>query len=270
MCSLDQEQVGIKTPEYVSLQFKLAGLGSRAAAFLIDSLILGAANLLLFAIGFIVITGEVSLFENSNFGPVFLGIVMILIFAIHWGYFIAFEYFSGGRTIGKRIIGIRVIQDNGHSLTLLSSFIRNLLRIVDSLPASYLIGILTIFLHPKHKRVGDVVAGTIVVHERKANGKKRLSPVEKEINRRGLTKHDLEIGDWALNSLDAKDWKLVKTYGNRLTALSPYERAAFTKQTADILFGKLGVDIGGKEQPELENALLVLYLHMKDEWEYEL
>lgn len=267
---MEQDQVGIKTPEYVSLQFKLAGLGSRAAAFLIDSVILGAANLLLFVIGFIVITGEISLFETSTFGPVFLGILVIIIFAIQWGYFIAFEYFSGGRTIGKKVIGIRVIQDNGHSVTLLSSLIRNLLRIVDYFPVSYLIGMVMIFFHPKHKRVGDVVAGTIVVHERKAKSKKRLSTVDKEIDKRGLAKHDLDIGEWALNALDAKDWKLVKTYSNRLPALSPHERAALTKQTADIIFGKLGMDMDGKGQAELENALLILYLHMKDEWEYEL
>ncbi|MFK4996937.1 RDD family protein [Bacillus sp. N9] len=64
---------------------------------------------------------------------------------INWGYFIVFEFVSGGRTIGKRVIGIRVIQDNGHSITFLSSLIRNLLRVIDSLPTSYLLGMIMIF-----------------------------------------------------------------------------------------------------------------------------
>ncbi|WP_321189698.1 RDD family protein [Siminovitchia sp. FSL H7-0308] len=270
MYLLEQEQVGIKTPEYVSLQFKLAGLGSRATAFLIDSAILMVANLLMYVIAFVILTGEMVLFDTSSISLFLFGIIIIMMFVIYWGYFIAFEFFSGGRTIGKKLIGIRVIQDNGHSLTLLSSFIRNLLRIIDALPGSYLVGIFMIFFHPQHKRVGDLVAGTIVVHERKAQSKKSLSPVEKEISRRGLAKHDLDLGEWALDSLGAKDWKLIKTYGNRLSGLTAHERSALTKQTADILFGKLGMDMSEKEQVELENALLVLYLHMKDEWEYEL
>jgi len=198
-----------------------------------------------------------------------MGVAIIAIFLINYGYFIVLEYFSGGRTIGKRVIGIRAIQDNGHSLTLLSSFIRNFLRIVDSLPTGYFLGILMIFFHSKHKRIGDLVAGTIVIHERKAKKMKKLSPLEKEIAKRGITKDDLNIDEWALKSIDQKDWNLIKTYSNRFIQLPQNERDNLTKQMADILFPKLSLDLTGKSNHVLEDTLLILYLILKEEWAYE-
>lgn len=266
---MNQERVAIKTPEFVSLQFQLAGLGSRALAFLIDQLILIVVNIVFFFLLFFIVVGEHSFLKFANTGSFMVALFIIVLFLINYGYFIAFEYFSGGRTIGKRMIGIRVIQENGHSVTLLSSFIRNFLRLIDALPTAYFLGIVMVFFHPKHKRLGDLVAGTIVVHERKAKGNK-LSPVEKEIRQRGLTKDYLRVDQWALQSFDAKDWNLVKTYSQRLPQLQPLERHELTKQVADLIFPKFGWDLAGKDQRDLENTLLALYLILREEWEYEL
>jgi uncharacterized RDD family membrane protein YckC len=267
---MNQERVDIKTPEFVSLQFQSAGLGSRTAAFIIDQLILMTVNLII-VIGLVfVLYGFDDLFYLDDFMSYPIAITMIVLFLLNWGYFFAFEYFSGGKTIGKRVVGIRVIQENGHSLTLLSSFIRNLLRIIDSLPANYLVGMLMIFFHSKNKRIGDLVAGTIVVHERKAKKKKRLSAIEKEIDYRGLTKDDLVIEEWAFRSLGTKEWNLVKTYSDRLLQLPLKERVQLTNKMAEILFPKIGIEIMGKEVLELENTLLILYLLLKEEWEFEL
>ncbi|MEK3889363.1 RDD family protein [Bacillus sp. FSL K6-3431] len=267
---MNQERVGIKTPEFVSLQFQLAGLGSRTAAFIIDQLILTVTNILVLCLLFVFLIGSPDLFSFMEVDSVILSVVIVCLFIINWGYFVVLEYFSGGRTIGKRMVGIRAIQENGHSLTLLSSFIRNLLRIVDSLPTGYFLGIVMIFFHSKHKRIGDLVAGTIVVHERKAKRTKKLSPLEKEMEKKGLTKNDLIIEDWALKSVSQKDWDLIKTYSNRLIQLPLNERYQLTQQMADILFKKLGLDMTGKANLDLENTLLVLYLILREEWEYEL
>ena len=241
-----QERVGIKTPEFVSLQFQLAGLGSRAAAFIIDQLILMIGNISILIGLIILFTGGSDLWAFEAVNSVLLGLAIAGIFIINSGYFIAFEYFSGGRTIGKRIIGIRAIQENGHSLTLLSSFIRNFLRIVDSLPTGYFLGIIMIFFHSKHKRIGDLVAGTIVVHERKAKRMNKLSSIEKEIAKKGLTKDDLVIEESALKSIGQKDWNLLKTYSNRFVQLPENERYELTRQIAKILFPKLNLDMAGK------------------------
>lgn len=260
----------IRTPEFVSLQFQLAGLGSRTAAFLIDQLILTVVNIVFFLVLFFILMGQPISQILAEISSLTIGIIIIILFIINWGYFFAFEYFSGGRTLGKKVIGIRVIQDNGHSVTLLSSLIRNLLRIIDSLPASYFLGMMMMFFHSKHKRLGDFVAGTIVVHERKAKSNKKLTALEKEIEERGLTKDDLVIEEWALRSLGMKDWNLVKTYSNRFIQLPFVERHQLTRQVGDILFTKIGLETGDKTDLETENMLLVLYLILKEEWEFEL
>lgn len=167
-------------------------------------------------------------------------------------------------------MGIRAIQENGHSLTLLSAFIRNLLRIIDMLPTAYFLGMVMVFFHPKHKRLGDVTAGTIVVHERKAKRDRTVTKIEKEIQSRGLSKDQLHLQEWTLRSMETKDWKLVKTYIQRLLQLPPFERKQRTKQVASILLPKIGLNVEDKNEQELENLLLVLYLILREEWEYEL
>ncbi|MEH7237492.1 RDD family protein [Bacillus sp. JJ1562] len=268
---MNQEQTNIKTPEFVSIQFQLAGVGSRAAAFLLDTLILSIASFLILLTLLLILHGasDFWLLEETFFsGPV--AIAIILLFILNWGYFFLLEFFAGGKTIGKKVVGIRVIQENGHSITLLSSFIRNFLRIIDSLPASYFIGIIMIFFHSKHKRIGDLVAGTIVIHERRAKNHKKESPLEKEIQRRGLGKESTTIDQWALKSFGNKEWKLLQIYCNRFLQLKEDVKDRRTKQIADILLPKAGIAVAGKTYEQLENELLVLYLVLKDEWEFEL
>lgn len=266
---MNGEKVQIKTPEYVSLQFQTAGLGSRGAASIIDYTMITVVSFVIFLIVIFVTEGQTSLglFEGASTVPI--AIAIILIFLLFWGYFFVFEYFSGGRTIGKMLMGIRVIQDNGHSLTLLSSFIRNLLRIIDMLPVYYFIGMLMIFLNSKHKRIGDLVAGTIVVHERKAKRRKKISPLMKEIEQRNLSKNDLVLDEGSIKAMGMKEWKLVKTYSERLLQLSAADRSELTKQISGLILPKIGMDVIGKTDYDLENILLVLFIILQEEWEFE-
>ncbi|CAN7558692.1 RDD family protein [Rossellomorea sp. LjRoot5] len=267
---MHEEQVDIRTPEYVSLKFQPAGLGSRAAALMIDQIILTIINILIVVLLFFALADDNLKLNMFDFNSVFLGFFLITIFVINWGYFFALEYFWGGKTVGKRMLGIRVIQENGHSVTLLSCFIRNLMRIIDMLPVSYFLGMIMIFLHSKHKRLGDIVAGTIVVHERRVKGKKKEKAIEKEIRERGLRQENLSVEEWTLKQLGTKEWNLVRTYANRFLQLPLAKRNHLSKKLADILFPKLGIDMDGKTYEELENTLLLLYLVMRDDWEIEL
>lgn len=262
---MNQEQVDIKTPEFVSLHFKLAGLGSRGAAMIIDQLILTAANILVVVLLFY--TSDMLFLSDISLPLV---IAIISLFIINWGYFFVGEYFFFGKTIGKNAMGIRVIQENGHSITLLAAIIRNLLRIVDMLPTGYFFGMIWVFFHSKHKRLGDLAAGTIVVHERKAKRKNKHSMIENEIASRGLSKDSLDLEKWAFRSLGEKEWKLIKTYSNRLLQLPATEQLQLTGKVAVIIFPKIGLEIASKSNQELENTLLILYLKLKDEWEFEL
>ena len=105
-----QEQIGIKTPEFISLQFQLAGLGSRATAFIINQLILLVVNALIIISLIILFTGEMDLLAYAGIDSLLLGLTIVGLFIINSGYFIALEYFSGGRTIGKRIVGIKPLR----------------------------------------------------------------------------------------------------------------------------------------------------------------
>src|SRR5215510_11634669 len=87
-------------------------------------------------------------------------------FVLFWGYYIFFEMLWNGQTPGKRWVGLRVIRTDGTPITLSESFIRNLTRLVDFLPAAYGIGIISMFLDKQSRRLGDLAAGTLVVHDR--------------------------------------------------------------------------------------------------------
>jgi|SRR5690625_2106102 len=263
---MEKEQIDIKTPEFVSLQFRLAGLGSRSAAMIIDQVIVTLANIALFFLFIFATNNNVWVMMDSGW---MLAIFLIAIFIINWGYFFVAEYFFNGKTIGKNMVGIRVIQENGHSITLLSALIRNLLRIIDMMPTAYFLGIVLVFFHSKHKRLGDMAGGTVVVLEESAAQKKKTSLV-KEIELRGLNKNSFYIDGIAYNSLGSKEYNLLRTYTSKLMELRDAQRSQLTIEMAEILMPKIGLETKGKSVYELENVLIVLYLKMKEDWEFEL
>lgn len=92
-------------------------------------------------------------------------IFTFIFFCLYWGYYALFEIFWKGQTPGKRWAGIRVIKDSGRPIHAFEAIARNLVRIVDWFPGFYAVGVATMFLNSKHRRLGDYVAGTLVVHE---------------------------------------------------------------------------------------------------------
>lgn len=265
---MDREQIQITTPEHVSLQFKVAGLGSRATAHLIDVLILVTIS---FALSF----GIFYFLGQPTFAifPILPGYIMaswiVVLFALWWGYFILFEFFSAGQTPGKILLGLRIFQDNGQTITFLSSLVRNLLRLIDLLPLFYLVGILSIFFHPKHKRVGDLAAGTLVVYDRSRRRKKADSLIAKEMERRGLDLNRIALDEWSKSKLGVKEWNLLKTYIERWPSLREAERNEMTMKVSHILFPLIGIECENKGPGELENDLFVLYLLLKEEWDFQ-
>src|SRR5699024_2594216 len=216
---MEQEKLNIKTPEYVSLQFQLAGLGSRAAAQLIDLLLLFIVQILIAIVLFLATVNNLWTASES----VIFAIIIIVIFVLQFGYFLFSEYFWSGKTIGKHFLGIRVVQENGHNITFLSSVIRNCLRLIDMLPTSYAIGIICIFTHSKHKRLGDMAAGTLVVHERRKKSNKK-TPLEKYLTQKGIQKDAFRLDSFQLKRFSQRDWKLLETYAHRLVDMTLDEK----------------------------------------------
>ncbi|BAM46720.1 RDD family protein [Amphibacillus xylanus] len=263
------EQSEIKTPEHVTIRYSYAGLGSRAAAFMIDQFIIVLVYLVLFfSLVFIFESHFFAINEDQLFLFILAG-ALLLVFLIEWSYFILFEFFWRGKTPGKKIIGIRVIKDNGHRLTLLSSIIRNLMRIIDNLPTSYLTGILLILFHSENKRLGDLTAGTIVVHDRERSRKiKRNDPIGKVLRLNNWTINDYSFDPFLLGQLQEKDYQLVETYCKRYATLPDYERDHLTRKVAEIILPKLGIDTAIAQTRVVEQILFVLYLNLREEWSY--
>jgi uncharacterized membrane protein SpoIIM required for sporulation/uncharacterized RDD family membrane protein YckC len=154
----------VETPEHVVLSFELAGLGTRAAAAVMDLAILTLGYFLL-AIAFAL--GGTGGAWSSGLGSWSTAILVLVAGLGFFLYYTAFEALWDGHTPGKRALGIRVVQDTGRPLTANAAAVRNLLRIVDFLvPLGPLPGTLLVFLHSANKRLGDLAAGTIVVRER--------------------------------------------------------------------------------------------------------
>ncbi|UXH80818.1 RDD family protein [Roseateles amylovorans] len=140
-----------ETPEGIVLSLQPAGLVARTLAFLLDLLIRLAINL-------------VVLMVLSALGRLGGGLALIAFFCVEWLYPIVFELTRGGATPGKGVMGLRVVMDTGLPITPAGSFIRNLLRVADFLPFGYAFGIVTMLLNREFKRLGDLAAGTLVVH----------------------------------------------------------------------------------------------------------
>lgn len=152
-----RQHLEVETPEHVVLDYEIAGLGSRALAAIIDTVIL---FVWLIALSLTVVR------FMAAFGEWIAAVLTLLGFLSVWGYFTFFEGLRNGQTPGKRWLGIRVVRDTGHAVTLGAAVARNLLRVADFMPPPYLIGAILVALHPRGKRLGDLVAGTVVVRDR--------------------------------------------------------------------------------------------------------
>ena len=151
----------------MSIELPLAGIGSRFIAALVDSLILIAVFIFLVILATFVLPALGALGEKAaNWG---VGIFILISFLVFWGYFALFEAFNNGRTLGKRAAKIRVIHQSGRGINFVEALARNLVRIIDYFPGFYGVGIVAMFLSRRHQRLGDMVAGTLVVREREVD-----------------------------------------------------------------------------------------------------
>lgn len=152
--------LAVETPEHVVLDYEVAGLGSRAAAALVDQALV---LLLLAAVRMLAMLGARAGLTPGSLGP---AVLLLVGFGIWYGYFIFFEALRQGQTPGKRLVGLRVVMATGHAVTTGAAVVRNLLRTADFLPPPYLLGAALVALHPRSRRLGDLVAGTVVVRDR--------------------------------------------------------------------------------------------------------
>jgi uncharacterized RDD family membrane protein YckC len=237
-----QETMRIATPEGVSLELSLAGLGSRFVALLADTLLQGVA------LGLLI----VALVVADTGGFAFEAIVALAVFALLFVYPVAFELAAGGRTPGKRWSSLRVVCDDGSPLTFRSSALRNVLRLVDILPGLYLVGAIAIFATRANQRLGDLAAGTLVVREPRASAvvAQAAEPVEPA--------EPGELPAWDVSGLRDAELAALRRFLERRTALDAVPRNLLARDLATRLrpsVGGVGTDLAPERFLELIAAL---------------
>jgi uncharacterized RDD family membrane protein YckC len=181
-----------ETPEGIELQLHVAGPVSRAAAWLVDTLIRTCFYIL-------------CSFLFSIFGEMGWGLILLFYFLIEWFYPVFFEVLRG-TTPGKKMFNLWVCHDNGTPIGWQTSMVRNLLRVADFLPFLYVVGLISMLMNKNFKRLGDIAAGTLVIYK-------------------DSTKQSYEIPDHkplpSPQVLNLAEQRAILEYAERIKQLSP-------------------------------------------------
>jgi uncharacterized RDD family membrane protein YckC len=131
----------------------------RGLAYLIDLLIRAALLVAMWVAASLVLGTQ---------GKATIGVILVAMFLLEWGYYVAFETVRAGRSPGKSVLSLRVVKEGGYPVGFIDSLLRNLLRAADFLPVGYVLGLLAMGGDSRFRRLGDRVAGTLVVLEERA------------------------------------------------------------------------------------------------------
>jgi uncharacterized RDD family membrane protein YckC len=228
----------IATPEGLEVHLTLAGPASRFVSATVDILI---QIVLLVAVALLLgVEGNAGL----GGGGYAVLIWFILSFAVITFYDVFFEVFNSGRTPGKMLNGLRVVRVEGHPVNFVTSFIRNVIRPIDFLPSAYLLGAVTILATRKNQRVGDVVAGTLVVREVLGGRRRRVPEAALAAAATGA------VGHWDTSRITADELAAVRSFLARRQSLEPAVRGELARTLAERLRPKLAgapADLRGEE-----------------------
>jgi uncharacterized RDD family membrane protein YckC len=231
MQPLPDTDLVVSTPERVSFDYQVAGLGTRAIAQVLDLLIVSG---LLLAVYFVALA--VSLAGSS------IAVIVGLIggFVVIFGYFWVSEALWSGQTIGKKAFRLRAVGDRGEPLTFAQAGIRNIVRIVDFLPYAYGVGLIVLFANGKGKRLGDLAAGTIVVKDSdhiwlwQLPGA-RFQPPQPVAGPPPAAYAAASAGELTLRRLDPELRRFVASYARRRPDLSMQVRVQLATQVQSSL-----------------------------------
>jgi uncharacterized RDD family membrane protein YckC len=253
--SSTEETLDIQTPENVAFGYQVAGIGSRFLATLLDTLLIILLQIAILVARFLI---QYS-FDRSGLGdqlsPWVIALFGLLAFVFSSGYYVLFEMIWNGQSPGKRWVGLRVIRGDGTPITLSESLVRNLARLVDFLPFAYGIGIISMFLDKQSRRLGDLAAGTVVVHDRAPISIQSIS-MKRGANLRmhGLKKIALE--DFPIERVTNDELNLIEDFLLRRDQLTHHETLAI--QILNTLHVRLGLPGPSISRLEAEDMLVAI------------
>ena len=237
-----QETLRISTPEGVSLELPLAGVGSRFVALLVDTLL---QMLIFVAVIVLLVVADADSFAV-------FAVTGVTVFALLFVYPVAFELAAGGRTPGKRWSSLRVVCDDGSPLTFRASALRNLVRLVDVLPGMYLVGAVAIFATRRNQRLGDLAAGTLVVRD------VRVPTFVAESFAPSAEVAPDDLPAWDVSGLSQPELAALRRFLERRQAIDDVPRNLLARDLAERLrpsVGGVGADLPPERFLELVAAL---------------
>ena len=264
-------EILVVTPENIEIEYELAGIGSRFLANILDSLFQCAIYLALWIVAGIIgllIGLSASAFSKNLaafFGEIEVAFAIIGAFAILWGYFIWFETRWNGQTPGKRQVGLRVIRDGGYPINIFAAIIRNLIRILDGMPIvalalisigvfghqpgtaamgglCILLPVLCLLLSGRYQRIGDFVAGTMVVKQRapRVPTLEALAPPPRVLPEHLAAYALADIGR-QVYEMTVPEYRAVRHYIDRRWQLPPQIQQTAAMRLAVPLMQRLGI-----------------------------
>jgi len=218
----------VETPERVELSLDVAGLGTRALSYLVDFLVLFLLWTTVALASSLFNRQGVSLDDLYALRSLVKAALGLAVFAVHWGYWVLFETLWSGRSPGKRLLRIRAVRLDGSPAGFPEAALRSLGRVVDFLPVLYAVGLASMIANPRSRRLGDLLAGTVVVRERRASLERYL-PGPPGQAAPGL-------------SLEPAELELVTGFLARADQLSPEARERVAVRIAEPLARRLSPD----------------------------
>ena len=252
--ALPDDMLSIDTPENVAFGYSVAGIGSRFLAALVDTTLIALLQLV------VIIVSAVGLNAanlSDVIGPWVSAIFGLLAFLLFWGYYIFFEMLWNGQSPGKRWVGLRVIRVDGTPVTLAESVIRNLVRLIDFLPFGYGVGVVTMFVNEQARRLGDLAAGSLVVHD---GGQLSIQSIQSATRQAVITpiSGPSPVLDPALplERLQQEDVQLMEDFLSRRYGIPNAQ--ALSIQILKRVYGRMDIEMPQNlAQPEQHLAMLV-------------
>jgi len=231
--------IRFETPENVQISYQLAGLGTRFVAYVTDTLILIILALVLFFGVFITGASVDIVGRGSSISPQYAVFYFLALFWLAYSlgnllYFGACELLLRGQTIGKRSMSIRVVKADGFSLDPMAIFLRTIFRVVDHLPPLYLVPLLT----GKSQRLGDLVAGTIVVNDEKAE----LGTLREELTGQKIVDSQFRFDVTSLGRARPQDIQAVEKLMERWSNIPEENRWELLHRIVPPLAARMQVD----------------------------
>lgn len=227
----------IQSPEGLDYQLEIAGMGARSHAFIIDwhiRLLLALTWLLAIGLGLFSLDALSEIFNEDNLTTLSTLILLVPAGFIYFFYHLVLEILMSGRTPGKRMAGVRLVTLQGHTPGMGAILLRNVFRLVDSLPGLYILGLLSVALTRNHVRIGDLASGLVLVYDNTVKPKTLQNMTD-------LATH---------SELNIKDQELLLDLLNRWQELSGDTRIRLAKQ----FFARIGQPVentGSNKKQEL-------------------